>query len=324
MPTPHVEFVVSPWVWAGFLFFVIAMLALDLGVFHRKAHAVTVKESLVWVVVWIGLALAFNVGIYYWMNKEKALEFFTGFVIEKALSVDNLFVFIVIFSYFKVPTIFQHRVLFWGILGALIMRAVFIFAGISLIERFHWLIFVFGALLIFTGIKILMQKDHHEDNPEKNFAIRLFRKFFPTTTEYHGAKFLVLKDGKKYATPLMLALVVVESTDVIFAVDSIPAIFAVTRDPFIVYTSNVFAILGLRSLFFALAGMMEKFHYLKVGLGIILSFVGVKMLISETEYKIPIEISLLVILGVLALSVIASLLRKPTPKATTTTTNLPN
>jgi tellurite resistance protein TerC len=295
------------WPWILFNLFVLAMLALDLGVFHRKAHVVRLKEALGWSVVWICLALLFNALIYFWLGRETALQFLAGYIIEKSLSVDNLFVFLLIFSYFSVPSIYQHKILFWGILGALIMRAIFIAAGITLIEKFHWMIYLFGGFLIITGIKMAFQKDK-ELHPEANPVLRLFRRFVPVTEQYHEGRFWVLKEGKRWATPLLVVLLLIETTDVIFAVDSIPAILAVTRDPFIVYTSNIFAILGLRALYFALAGIMQLFHYLHYGLSVILVFVGVKMLISDF-YKVPIGIALSVIAGILLISVVASILR---------------
>jgi len=295
------------WTWILFNLFVIAMLALDLGIFHRKAHVVRLKEALGWSVVWICLALIFNVIIYFWHGQEIALQFLAGYIIEKSLSVDNLFVFLLIFSYFSVPSVYQHKILFWGILGALIMRAIFIAAGITLIEKFHWMIYLFGGFLIITGIKMALQKDE-EIHPEANPVLRLFRRFVPVTHEYHDDRFFILKEGKRWATPLFVVLLLIETTDVIFAVDSIPAVLAVTRDPFIVYTSNVFAILGLRALYFALAGIMQLFHYLHYGLSVILVFVGTKMLISDV-YKVPIGIALSVIAGILIISVIASILR---------------
>jgi tellurite resistance protein TerC len=297
----------TPLLWIGFTLFVLAMLVLDLGVFHRKAHVVGTREALVWTAVWISLALLFNLGVYVWFGAERALEFLTGYVIEKALSVDNIFVFLVVFAAFAVPAALQHRVLFWGILGALIMRAIFIVLGAALLQRFHWVIYIFGAFLVFTGIKLLVQRDG-EAHPERNPLFRLFRRFVPSVPDYRGAHFIVVEGGKRYATPLLLVLVAIEATDLVFAVDSIPAIFAVTMDPFIVYTSNIFAILGLRALFFALAGMMGKFHYLKVGLALVLAFVGVKMLLVGV-YKIPILVSLGVIVALLAGAVVASLLR---------------
>ncbi len=292
--------------WIAFNVFVLGMLALDLGIFHRKAHTVSIKEASIWSSVWIALALIFNLGIYFVWGPDKALEFLTGYVIEKSLSVDNLFVFLMIFQYFATPAIYQHRILFWGIVGALFMRAIFIATGAALLENFHWMIYVFGAFLIITGIRMLLQGDHQLD-PQKNPVVRLFQRCIPLTHEYHGQRFFVRQNGKIHATLLMLVLVVVETTDVIFAVDSIPAIFAITRDPFIVYTSNVFAILGLRALYFMLAGVMEMFTYLKVGLSFVLCFVGTKMLVVDL-YKIPIGVSLGVVAGILLLSVVASLL----------------
>jgi tellurite resistance protein TerC len=292
--------------WIAFNVFVLGMLALDLGIFHRKAHAVSIKEASIWSGIWILLALLFNLGIYLVWGPEKALEFLTGYVIEKSLSVDNLFVFLMIFQYFATPAVYQHRILFWGIVGALFMRAIFIATGATLLENFHWMIYIFGAFLIITGVKMLLQGDHKLD-PQKNPVVRLFQRWIPMTNEYHGQRFFVRQEGKLRATLLMLVLVVVETTDVIFAVDSIPAIFAITRDPFIVYTSNVFAILGLRALYFMLAGVMEMFVYLKVGLSFVLCFVGAKMLLVDF-YKIPIGVSLGVVGGILILSVIASLL----------------
>jgi TerC family integral membrane protein len=295
--------------WIAFNVFVLGMLALDLGVFHRKAHAVSIKEASIWSVVWIALAMIFNLGIWFTWGPEKALEFLTGYVIEKSLSVDNLFVFLMIFQYFNTPSEYQHRVLFWGILGALILRAIFIAAGAALLSHFHWMIYVFGGFLVVTGIKMFLQGDEKIE-PEKNPVVRLFERLVPIIKKYEGQKFFVRSDGKLHATLLMLVLVVVETTDVIFAVDSIPAIFAVTQDPFIVYTSNVFAILGLRALYFMLAGVMEMFAYLKVGLSFVLCFVGAKMLLVDI-YKIPIGVSLAVIGGVLLLSILASLVIPP-------------
>lgn len=294
--------------WIGFNVFVLSMLALDLGVFNRKAHEVSIKEALIWTGVWVTLAMLFNGLIYYWQGEVKAFEFFTGYIIEKALSVDNIFVFVLIFSYFKIPAIHQHKILFWGIIGALIMRAAFIFAGVALLEKFHWTIYIFGAILIYTGYKMLTQKEIIIE-PEKNPLIKLFRRVMPVTNELQGGNFFVKQGGKRYATPLFLVLVLIETTDLIFAADSIPAILAITQDHFIVYTSNVFAILGLRSLYFALAGMMDKFRYLSKGLALILIFVGMKMLLVHF-YKLPIQIALLVIIVVLILSIVASLISK--------------
>ena len=293
--------------WVIFNIFVLGMLALDLLVFHRKAHAVSLREALSWSAVWIALALIFNVGIYYLWGSEKALEFLAGYLIEKSLSVDNIFVFIMIFSYFAVPAIYQHRILFWGILGALIMRAIFIAAGAALLSAFHWIIYIFGGFLIITGIKMFFAGEEKIE-PEKNPAVLLLRRFMPITNEFHGQRFFVRIDQRLWATPLFVVLVVIETTDVIFAVDSIPAIFAITMDPFIVYTSNIFAILGLRALYFLLAGIMDMFRYLKVGLSFVLCFVGVKMMLVDF-YKIPIGVSLGVVGGILAISILASLVK---------------
>jgi len=280
------------------------MLALDLGVFHRKTHAVSVKEALIWTAVWITMALIFNLLIYYQFGEEKAVEFFTGYIIEKSLSVDNIFVIILIFSYFQVADEYQHKVLFWGILGALVMRAIFIFSGIELIHRFHWLIYIFGGFLIYTGVKILVSDDSKIE-PEKNPLIKFARRLFSVTENFERSNFFVRREGKLWATPLFLVVILIETTDLIFAVDSIPAILAVSEDPFIVYTSNVFAILGLRSLYFALSGIEKYFHYLKFGLSAILVFVGVKMCIVDL-YKIPVEVSLIVIVFVLAIAMLSS------------------
>lgn len=296
------------WLWVGFNIFVLAMLALDLGVFHRQSHVVSFRESVSWTFVWILLALLFNLGIWHYAGSAKALEFFTGYVIEKSLSVDNVFVFALLFSYFRVPAAYQHKVLFWGVLGALVMRAIMIAAGTVLLSRFSWIVYFFGAFLIFTGIKMVL-KQEEEIHPERNWLVRLFRRFFPVTTVFQGDRFFVRQNGTLLATPLFVVLLLVEFTDLVFAVDSIPAIFAVTQDPFIIYTSNVFAIMGLRSLYFALAGVMDKFHYLKVGLGVVLAFVGVKMLLAHTPWKIDTLFSLGVIVATLASSVIFSLLR---------------
>ena len=296
----------SPTLWAAFTAFVLAMLALDLGVFHRRAHEVRLMEAAIWSAVWVALAVAFNVGVWTWFGPTKGLEFLTGYVIEKALSVDNVFVFLVIFSYFSVPKAYQHRVLFWGIVGALVMRAVFIFAGAALLERFHWVMYVFGAILIVTGIKMLVQRNA-ELHPERNPVFLLFRRFVPSVPEYNGQSFSVVRDGKRYATPLLAVLVAVEATDLVFAVDSIPAVFAVTKDPFIVYTSNIFAILGLRAMYFLLAGVMDKFRYLKVGLATVLVFVGIKMTIADL-YKIPVGVSLSVVGAILAVAIVSSLI----------------
>jgi tellurite resistance protein TerC len=294
---------ILPWVVFNAIIFI--FLTLDLTVMHRKAHEVHMKEALLAVAFWVSLALFFCVGVYFVRGTHKALEFLTGYLIEESLSVDNLFVFIMIFTYFKVPPLYQHRVLFWGIVGAVVMRAVFIFAGVSLIHRFHWLIYVFGAFLVYTGIKLAFG-EKEEIDPEKNPVLKLFRRLIPVTASYEGSKFFVRSNGKILATPLMVVLVVVETTDVIFATDSIPAILAVTLDPFIVYTSNIFAVLGLRALFFVLAGMMRKFRFLNYGISFILAFVGAKMLVSDI-YKFPILVALSVVALVLVLSVAASI-----------------
>ncbi len=294
------------WLWVGFTIFVLGMLALDLGVFHRSAHAVSLKEAGIWSAVWIALSLVFNVLVYNFYGAQAGLEFLTGYLIEKSLSVDNIFVFVLIFSYFSVPASYQHRVLFWGIFGALVMRAAMIFTGAALLERFHWIIYVFGAFLIFTGIRMAFHDDE-ELHPEANPVVKLFKRVMPVTSEYQGQSFFVRHAGKAFATPLFVVLLLVESTDLVFALDSIPAIFAITRDPFIVYTSNVFAILGLRALYFLLAGVMDKFRYLKIGLSVVLVFVGAKMLLEALHIEIPILVSLGVIAIVLTLSVVISL-----------------
>ena len=294
------------YLWIAFNVFVFGMLAIDLGVFHRKAHAVTTREATVWCIVWISLGLIFNAGVYTWMGPEKGLEFFTGYLIEYSLSVDNIFVFIIILTYFSISPAHQHRVLFWGILGALIMRGVFIVTGTLLLQLFHWVIYVLGGFLVFTGIK-MFTSDETSVHPEDNHIIKVLRRVMPITTEFEGQRFFVKRDGKWAATPLFVVLLVIESTDLIFAVDSVPAIFAVSLDPFIVYTSNVFAILGLRSLYFLLAGVMDLFIYLRYGLGVVLSFVGIKMVLADI-YKIPIGVSLAVVAGILAISIVASLL----------------
>jgi TerC family integral membrane protein len=298
--------------WILFNLFVLVMLVLDLGVFHRRNHVVKFREALLWSAMWIALAAIFAVIVYFWRGRAPSLEFVTGYVIELSLSVDNLFVFLLIFRYFQVPTVHQHKVLFWGILGALIMRAIFILAGVGLIRKFHWIIYAFGALLVYSGIKLFRQ-ENAEIHPEKNPLLRLFRRWIPVTKDYEGAKFFVRRPGL-YATPLFIVLLVVETTDVLFAVDSIPAILAITLDAFIVYTSNVFAILGLRSMYFALAGMMELFHYLHYGLSLVLIFVGGKMLVSH-YYQIPTEIALGTVAGILIISVVASLLHPKQAKA---------
>jgi len=310
------------WLWIGFNLFVLAMLALDLGVFHRKAHVVSLKESMAWTLVWIALALVFNFGVYKYYGSQKALEFFTGYLIEKSLSVDNVFIFALLFSYFAVPPVYQHKVLFWGILGALAMRAIMIAMGAALINEFAWIIYIFGAFLVITGLKMILKREE-EIHPDRNPVVKWFKKLMPVTSDYREDKFFVLEHGRKHATPLFVVLLLVEVSDLIFAVDSIPAIFAVTSDPFIVYTSNVFAILGLRSLYFALAGILDKFHYLKIGLGVVLSFVGLKMFLSHTQYKIDPLFSLAVIALILAVSVVASLLRPKKPVKFADSSRLP-
>lgn len=291
--------------WIFFNAFVLIMLALDLGIFHRKNHEVSVKEALTWTFVWIFLALVFNTIIYFWRGQQQALEFFTGYLVEKALSVDNIFVFIMIFTYFQIPTKYQHKVLFWGIIGALIMRVIFIFAGVALLEKFHFTIYIFGALLVFTGFKMFNHRNTKID-PNKNPVVKFFKKFMPVTQTLHEDKFFTKIDGRRFATPLFLVLILIETTDLIFAVDSIPAILAITQDQFIVYTSNVFAILGLRSLYFALAGIIHRFWLLSYGLAIVLIFVGIKMILIDF-YKIPIEWSLLFIAATITASVFLSL-----------------
>jgi len=302
--------------WIGFNLFVLAVLALDLGLFHKKAQTVTLKNALTWSAVWITLALAFCVLVYFWHGKQASLEFLTGYLIEQSLSVDNLFVFLVLFQYFKVPSEYQYKVLFWGIIGALVMRLAFILAGVALINRFHWIIYIFGAFLVYTGFKLAFQ-DESQVDPEHNPALKLARRYLPMTSTYEADRFFVFREGKRWATPLFAVLIVVETTDLLFAVDSIPAILAITRDAFIVYTSNVFAILGLRSMYFALAGLLDYFEYLNYGLAAILVFVGAKMLLSNESlvlwgiplhYKIPIGHSLGVVASLLALSIIASVL----------------
>lgn len=307
--------------WIAFIVFVLMMLAIDLGVFNRTPHVVGAREALTWTAVWIALSLAFNVGVYFmyehhWLGigtdighplggTDAALQFFTGYVIEKSLSLDNVFVIALIFAYFRVPAIYQHRVLFWGVLGALVMRGVMIAAGAALIHRFDWVVYVFGVLLILTAVKMLLIQDDKLD-PERNPLVKLARRLYPISADFEGPRFFTTINGKRGITPLFLVLLVVESTDVLFAVDSIPAIFAITRDPFIVFTSNVFAILGLRSLYFALASVMEKFRYVKTSLVFVLAFVGVKMLIHKV-FDIPTFFSLAVVLGTLLVGVLASI-----------------
>jgi tellurite resistance protein TerC len=297
---------VTIWFWVLFNIFVLGMLALDLGVFHREAHEVSLREAGIWSIAWVSLAMVFNVGIYLFWGSRPALEFLTGYLIEKSLSMDNVFVFAMIFSYFAVPKAYQHRVLFWGILGALVMRAALIGAGSYLVKQFQWVLLIFGVFLIYTGIKMARQKSHGV-HPERNPLVRLLKRVVPVTDGFRGAKFFVRENGRRFATPLLVVLVMVEASDLMFAIDSVPAIFAVTQEPFLVYTSNVFAILGLRSLYFLLAGVIDRFRYLKLGLSALLVFVGIKMLLIEW-YKIPIGISLGAIAGILTVSIVASLL----------------
>lgn len=315
------------WIWGSFLGFVLMVLALDLGVFHRKAHVVQMREALIWSAVWISLAMAFGAIIFtqwheirpgsIYSNTDAGFAFVAGYLVEWALSVDNLFVFLLVFAYFQVPPQYQHRVLFWGIVGALVFRMIFIALGAVVLEKFHWSMILFGAFLVFTGIKMVRTHGNKMD-PGKNPVIKLFRKLVPVTPEYHGQKFFTRIDGRLWATPLFVALLVVEFTDIVFAIDSVPAIFAITSEPFIVFTSNVFAILGLRSLFFALSGLMQMFHYLHYGLAAVLMFVGGKMLYGYFEKdvwvdlpKFPVWLSLVVILFTLGLAVLVSILRPP-------------
>ncbi|MEX2540971.1 MAG: TerC family protein [Trueperaceae bacterium] len=302
--------------WVGFLVFVLAMLALDLGVFNRRERVISVRQAGYWVAFWVSLGLLFNVGLFFWAGPQFALEFLTGYLIEYSLSVDNIFVFVLLFSAFAVPARYQHRVLFWGILGALVMRGLMIFLGVALLESFHWIIYVFGAFLLFAGLRLLFGNNDELVDVQRNPVLRLVRRFVPLTERYHGSRFFVREAGRLAATPLLLVLVVVEATDVVFAVDSIPAIFAITREPFIVFTSNIFAILGLRSLYFLLAGIIDRFVYLEYGLAAILSFVGLKML-SSGFFHPPTWVSLVVIVAILVVSIGASLLsgrRKDLPK----------
>lgn len=292
--------------WIGFHVFVALMLLIDLGVFNRKAHEVKVREAMAWTVVWIALAFVFAGGVYQTMGRERAIEFVTGYLVEKSLSVDNIFVFLVIFTYFRTPAIYQRKILLWGILGALAMRGVMIGVGVALIERFQWLIQVFGAFLLVTGIRLVMEHDK-EVEPDKNVALRLLRKAMPVADDYQGERFFIRREGRTFATPLFAVLVVVEMTDLIFALDSIPAILGISRDTFIVYTSNVFAILGLRSLYFALSGVMNLFRFLAHGLALVLIFVGGKM-IAAVFYHVPVGISLAVIATILSVSIFLSLM----------------
>ena len=292
--------------WIGFNVIVVFMLVLDLGVFHRHAHEVGIKEAAIWSAIWIGISVSFGAVVYATRGAEAGLQFYSGYLIEKALSVDNIFIFVMIFAYFRVPRRYQHRVLFWGIIGALVMRAAIIFAGAALIQRFDWMMYIFGAFLVLTGIRMGIRKDEEHDL-EKNPVIRLARRFLPFTHEYHGQKFTVRQQAMRMGTPLLLVLIFVETTDLLFAMDSIPAVFAVTQDPFIVYTSNVFAILGLRALYFLVAGLVQRLRHLQYGLSIILVFVGVKMLLRDI-YHISTQASLVFIISVLVIVVITSLI----------------
>ena len=290
--------------WVGFIAFVLLLLAIDLGVFHRRSHEVGLREAAIWSSVWIALALLFNAGIFLWMGEEKGLEFLTGYLLEKSLSMDNIFVFLVIFANFGVPAIYQHRVLFYGILGAMIMRGAFIATGVTLLNMFHWVVYGFGGFLVLTGIRLALRKDQEID-PERNPVLRVARRFFPITTSYHGQSFVIRRQGALMVTPLLLVLLVVESTDLVFAIDSVPAVLAVTRDPFIVFTSNIFAILGLRALYFLMANVLQRMRYLKAGLSVVLVFVGVKILITEV-YQVPTMLSLGAIATILAVTITAS------------------
>lgn len=308
------------WIWILFNIFILVLLAVDIGVFNREGHVIAIKESLIWTGIWIALALAFNVLVYFWMGANSALEYFTGYLIEKSLSMDNLFVFLMIFSYFGVPDRYQHRVLFWGIVGALIMRGLLIFAGVSLLRRFDWIIYLFGAFLIFTGIRLALKRER-KIHPEKNPVLKFTRFLFPVSDEFQEGKFFITRLGKRYATPMLVVLLVIETTDVMFALDSIPAILAITDDPFIVYSSNVFAILGLRALYFAIAGLMRIFAYLHYGLAVILVFVGVKMVLSDI-YHIPVIMALGMVGAILAVSMGLSIYMPPSDQETVQQTKL--
>src|SRR5262245_50668901 len=293
--------------WGGFTLFIVAMLAVDIGLFHRRPHVIGMREALAWTAAWIALALAFNVGVWLWMGSGPGLEFLTGYLVEKALSIDNVFVFALIFSYFATPPVYQHKVLFWGIVGAIVARTIFIVGGLALLATFHWTMYVFGAFLLGTGISMMVRR-RDDYAPDRNPVIRLARRWLPVTDQYENGRFLVRQNGRLFVTPLLIVLLAVESTDIIFAVDSIPAVFAVTRDPFIVYSSNIFALLGLRALYFAVAGFMRSFHYLHYGFASIIVILGAKMLLSDV-YKVPIGVSLGLIVIILVSAVIASLLR---------------
>jgi len=295
--------------WVAFWAIVVVLLGLDLAVFNRKAHAVSIKEAAIWSVVWVGLSLLFGAGIWWLLGREPALAYLTGYVIEKSLSIDNLFVFLIIFRFFKVEARYQHRVLFWGVFGAIVLRTIMIIAGAALVARFQWLLYIFGAFLVYTGGKLWFDKGL-EVHPDNNFAVRLAKRFFPIADRFHGQKFFIVENGKRLATPMLIVLVTVEFSDVLFAVDSIPAIFGITQDAFIIMTSNIFAILGLRALYFLLAGVMDHFHYLGKGLAAVLAFIGIKMLVVHWVH-IPTEVSLGIVFGILTLAIVASLVHKP-------------
>jgi tellurite resistance protein TerC len=296
----------SIWLWVGFNVFVLAFLALDLGVLHRKSEVIGIREALIWSGAWLALALLFNVGVYLWRDSEVALQFLAGYLIERSLSIDNIFVFLLVFSYFRVPAQYQYKVLFWGIIGALVTRAVLIAAGVTLVQRFDWVLYLFGAFLIYTGIRLVLNRKE-EIHPNRNIVLRLFRRLLPVTTSYDGDRFLVRQAGRLVATPLLVVLVIVETTDVVFAIDSIPAILGITVDPFIVYTSNVFAILGLRAMYFAVAGLVRLVRYLDYGLSAVLIFIGAKMLAADV-YHMPVGLALAAVAVILGGSVVASLL----------------
>jgi len=296
--------------WIIFGILIPVMLGLDLGIFHRKAHKVKLKEALIWSGIWISLALLFNLGVYLLEDQERALNFLTAYLVEESLSVDNLFVFLLIFSYFCVPAAYQHRVLFWGIVGAMVMRGIFIVTGLTLLENLHWIIYIFGAFLIYTAGRLAFKREE-EIKPERNPILRLFRRFVPLTKKYHGNHFFMKARGKLLATPLLMVLVVIETTDIVFAVDSVPAVLSITQDSFIVYTSNIFAVMGLRALYFALSGVIQRFYYLNYGLAAILAFLGLKMIVSDF-IEVPVIASLGVVLGILVISAVASLFRGKT------------
>ncbi|MGE3974394.1 MAG: TerC family protein [Bdellovibrionales bacterium] len=295
--------------WILFTVIVVVALAIDLGVLNRKSHKMAFKEAATWTSIWVALALGFNGAIYYFLGSQSAVEFLAGYLIEQSLSIDNLFVFIMLFSYFKVPDKYQHKILFWGIIGAVVMRAVFIATGIKLIHHFEWVLYLLGGMLVLMGLKMLRKKADEEHQPEKNIIIRLLKKVLPISDQYDGGNFLTVKNGKRMGTPLLLVLVAVETTDVVFAMDSIPAVIAITRDPFIVFTSNIFAILGLRSMFFVLAGVMNLFEYLSYGVAVILVYVGVKMLLMDV-YKIPVHVTLIIMANIILVSILMSVLKK--------------